>query len=72
MKATPSNWVGALARSMFIVSSVNRVDKVTDDGEDTRQLLYSYVKIKDFFHWKEQSTVFWAIAQGLYSMNALL
>ena len=34
---------------------------VTDDGEDT--------SIKDIFNWNEQSTVFWATAQGLYPMN---
>ena len=56
---------------MFVVSSSNHIDMVTDDGQDTRQLLYSNATIKDIFYWNEQSIVSWATAQGLYSMNTL-
>ena len=56
---------------MFVVSSSNHIDMVTDDGQGTRQLLYSNVTIKDIFYWNEQSIVSWATAQGLYSMNTL-
>ena len=56
---------------MFVVSSSNHIDMVTDDGQDTRQLLYSNATIKDIFYWNEQSIVSWATAQGLWSFPRL-
>ena len=47
----PSNWIAKVLerRFMFVVTSTNRIDKVTDDGENARHCCI--LMSEKGFHW---------------------